>query len=167
MGRIGSQLDSRILILTELQLNSSQLHSSLFLRQLFEIPDLKLFQLQPEKVCTNLSAEQLGGMACSIGEGQPARVSQNWQPARMIIRAQALTLDKILKIQQALQNQIQVKGMRAISLNDRKRDYGVQLDIALSPQEVPKELLHKLSLAHQLELNLLTRSVSLKNQGCC
>jgi phosphoserine phosphatase len=153
------------MILTELQLKSSQLHSSLFLRQLFEIPDLKLFQLQPEKVCTNLSAEQLGGMACSISDDQPSGVSENWQPARMIIRAQALTLDKILKVQQALQEQLQVKGIRAITLNDRKQDYGVGLDIALSPQGVPKALLHKLALAHQLELNLITRSVSLKKPG--
>lgn len=158
-------LDTRKMILTELQLKSSQLHSSLFLRQLFEIPDLKLFQLQPQKVCTNLSAEQLGGMACSIGDGKPSDVTGNWQPARMIIRAQALTLDKVLRVQQALEERMQVSGIRAIGLKDSKQDYGAELDVAVSPQGVSGEMLHKLALAHQLELNLLTSSVSLKKPG--
>ncbi|GGD67471.1 phosphoserine phosphatase SerB [Lacimicrobium alkaliphilum] len=151
--------------MTELQLQSSQRHSSQFLRQLFEIPDLKLSQLQPEKVCTNLSAEQLGGMACSMGGEKPPEVSQNWQSARLVIRAQALTLDKILNVQQALQDRVQVKEIHAVVKAGCEQEYAVVMNVAMAPEGLQEDRLHKLALAYQLELNLLTCPPRLNKPG--
>ncbi|WP_246840646.1 phosphoserine phosphatase SerB [Lacimicrobium sp. SS2-24] len=151
--------------MTELQLKSSQLHSGLFLRQLFAIPDLRLSHLQHHRVCTNLSAEQLGGMACALSEQKPATFLQAGRPARLIVRAQALTLDKLLNLQQALEQTIQVQGMRAHKASQHLPDYAVVMDITMADKGVEKSLLQELAMAHQVELNLLTHTVSLKRPG--
>ena len=151
--------------MTELQLTSAQRCSSAFLVKLFAIPELQLFHLEASRVCTNLSAEQLGGMACSIGESSEPQITPDWQPAVMVVNAQALTLEKLLSVQSALKPWLQIGSVTKCHPVDELDGLAVAMQIHICPQGLPAGTLQQLAIAQQLELNLLQSQPRLDQPG--
>ncbi|MDF2178006.1 phosphoserine phosphatase SerB [Aliiglaciecola sp. CAU 1673] len=156
--------------MTELQLTPAQHASSHFLRQLFAIDAVQLYDLKSDRVCTNLSGEQLGGLACQPASVALAQSEQDWLSVKLVVRAQALSLEKIHAIQDALAEHLHVKALRMVSPGGQTKilqgeEFGVVLEAKCSPQGVPADCLETLSRRHQLELNLLKSSPSLSKPG--
>ncbi|MBN7818911.1 phosphoserine phosphatase SerB [Bowmanella yangjiangensis] len=140
--------------MTELQLTPQQLTSSAFLSKLFAIPELQLFHLAPASVCTNLTADQLGGMACSMGDVVQPEAAADWQVATMIVNAQALTLEKLLAVQDGLKPWLQI-GRFSQTHQIGQESLAVTMQVKVCPQGLPPGTLQALAVAQQLELNLL------------
>lgn len=151
--------------MTELQLTSAQRCSSAFLVKLFAIPELQLFHLEASRVCTNLSAEQLGGMACSIGQSSEPQITPDWQPAIMVVNAQALTLEKLLSVQSALKPWLQIGSVTKCHTVDELDGLAVAMQVRVCPQGLPSGTLQQLAIAQQLELNLLQSQPRLDQPG--
>ncbi|GGO73749.1 phosphoserine phosphatase SerB [Bowmanella pacifica] len=151
--------------MTELQLTSAQRCSSAFLVKLFAIPELQLFHLEASRVCTNLSAEQLGGMACSIGQSSEPQITPDWQPAVMVVNAQALTLEKLLSVQSALKPWLQIGSVTKCHTVDELDGLAVAMQVRVCPQGLPSGTLQQLAIAQQLELNLLQSQPRLDQPG--
>lgn len=160
----------KVVFVTELQLTPAQFSSSHFLRQLFAIEAVQLFNLRADRVCTNLTGEQLGGMACEPA-GAPLEGKQApWQPMKLVVRAQALSLEKIYALQTALGDVVQVRSMRAICPGGQAQlmqggAFGVLLEGQYYPPGMSKADLDKVCHQLQLELNLLEHSPSLSQPG--
>ncbi|GAA0366390.1 hypothetical protein GCM10009092_33420 [Bowmanella denitrificans] len=151
--------------MTELQLTSEQLCSSAFLQDLFAIPDLQLFHLASSRVCTNLSEAQLGGISCSLSGAAGSVTAPDWQSAELVVRAQALTLEKLLAVQDAMQSWLHIGAIQKRLVDDCVHEPAAALSVRVCPQGLPQGVLQQLALSLQIEMNLLASAPTLTKPG--
>ncbi|MBN7827478.1 phosphoserine phosphatase SerB [Bowmanella dokdonensis] len=139
--------------------------SSHFFHQLFSIPGLALEKLGQNRLCTNLTAGQMGGLACQIGEASAVVVDSSWSLAELVVRAQSLNLEKLYTLQQALASWISFVRLQAWRPVPDEQDLAVLIEVRLHPDGLPDGTLHRMALSHQLELNLLGERPVLSRPG--